>query len=109
LVWDNLGANVNIDLGVNSLVYTYTTSASLTAGSEYRFKYRAVNEFGPGAYSDIVTVRAADFPGKVLNVVTAVENQYVKVSWDYPTDNSSPITQYLIKIKTSAGVATYIE
>lgn len=39
----------------------------------------------------------------MATATTAVENEYVKVSWTYPTDNYDTVTAYDILIKKSNG------
>ena len=57
LVWDNGSGSTNIDLvgsATNFTSTTHTISAGIVAGTTYRFKYRALNKYGWGPYSDEV-------------------------------------------------------
>ena len=41
-----------------------STIYSLTPGTIYKFKYRAINEFGSSDFSDELDAAVADFPAK---------------------------------------------
>jgi hypothetical protein len=47
---------------------------------------------------------AASIPLAVQPVSTTIENLYVKISWPYPEDQSSPILEYKILIKQKDGL-----
>jgi len=84
---------------------TYTTSPSdpaqvLTAGSTYRFRVRAQNAQGWGAYSSLVSILAAGVPAQMA-MVTVTDNAgvpSVSIHWTSPAANGSPLTAYEIEI-----------
>ena len=76
----------------------------LTPGAEYKFKYRALNKYGWGEFSNSQAFQAAAIPLKANTVTTTIENLYVKISWDEPDDQSSAIVEYEILIKHKDGV-----
>lgn len=78
----------------------------LTPGQEYMFQYRAQNKYGWGEFSDSVTFIAAAVPKQANPVYTTIENLYVKISWDEPDDQSSPIVEYDILIRQKNGTFT---
>lgn len=61
LYWDNNSGTPNIQL-INSLITSYTVSGLTGAGASYKFKVRAHNVYGSGAFSTILTVLASDVP-----------------------------------------------
>lgn len=90
-----IGQNSNY----NQLEYTVTNGVEgLTAGYPYMFRYRGLNKYGWGEYSEAATYLAADRPSQANPVTTSIENQYVKISWQYPIDSSSAVVEYAIEI-----------
>ena len=76
----------------------------LTAGYPYIFRYRGLNKYGWGEYSEPATYLAADRPSQSNPVTTTIENQYVKISWQYPIDSSSAVVEYQILIQQADGI-----
>jgi alpha-tubulin suppressor-like RCC1 family protein len=73
-----------------------TVIDSLTNGTEYTVRVRAVNSTGASAWSRLVTEvpsRAPDTPGALTVTPTATG---VTVSWFAPADGGAPITGYLV-------------
>jgi hypothetical protein len=59
LQWDQGSGIFGQDLtgvSTNYLLTTYTHGAAIVAGASYRFRYRAANKFGWGAFSPVVTI-----------------------------------------------------
>ena len=61
LYWDQ-GTNTFVTLTTTPLL-TYTATG-LTGGTTYQFKVRAINIFGNGAFSSILSVVAAQAPAQ---------------------------------------------
>lgn len=82
-------------------------TAGIVPGTTYRFKIRAINIYGAGDFSDIVTIDASDVPAQMSQVVTAVDNTaippVVTITWTAPYDNSEDIIDYEIMILQSDG------
>jgi hypothetical protein len=55
----------------HSLALQFLVSSGLESGAEYVFRYRAINEVGPGPNSDTVTIRAAGRPSAPAKPVLA--------------------------------------
>ena len=94
LVWDEGNSTAASFSGVlltNALALEYMTSTSITAGTTYRFKYRARNLLGSGGYSDIGSVLAASAPEAPNPPNTSTLGLDVKIDWSAPTNNGSPI------------------
>jgi len=81
-----------------------TIFESLTPGHSYQFRYRALNKYGWGPFSDVASFKAAAIPLQADPVTTTIENLYVKIAWEKPNDMSSPIEEYEIAIKQADGV-----
>lgn len=89
----------------NYLSTSYIVSSGVTEGETYTFKVRAENRWGYGAFSDITSVLAAAVPTTPATVTTSIVSTdgSVQVQWNAAADNGSPITSYLVEIKSSAG------
>ena len=77
------------------------TVPSLTNGTVYTFKVRALNASGTGAESDEATALPAPPPAKPTGLAAAARNQGVHLSWSNPNDAS--ITQYQYRQKDGKG------
>lgn len=66
---------------------------------------RAYNVYGPGAYSDETTIKAAQEPGQVTlsSLSSVISSTDVVITWAAPYDNEQPITAYRILIKQADG------
>lgn len=82
-------------------------ATGLTAGVIYEFKVKSRNQFDYSEFSETVTLLCAYIPDTPTNVVTEIFGSQVKVSWDLPTDNGSPILDYRVYIlESGTGVYT---
>ena len=81
--------------------YVVTSGAGVTAGAAYRFRLRAVNFWGPGAYSPATTIVAARAPAQPGAPSTTVDPATgdVVVSWVAPDGQGDPITTYTVEIE----------
>ena len=77
---------------------TYSEGDLIVAGAVYKFRVRARNVYGFGAYSEEFSVMASTIPAKVTGVSTEIVNTDVKISWTKPSDNWEPLTSYTITI-----------
>jgi len=83
-----------------SFTYTFTQTAGISAGSNYRYKYRAKNAHGWGSFSPIVTIMAAAVPDQLAAVTTSLSGTGVQFTWAVtPNDHGSPVTEYRVKFK----------
>jgi hypothetical protein len=78
-------------------------SSQIAPGVTYQFKVRAANVHGYGAFSSIVSIKAAQTPSKMSSPVTSVDSVTGKlqISWNAPHDGSQTISSYLIEIADS--------
>ncbi len=70
----------------NSLLNQYTirdpsNPSYVVAGTYYRFRYRAKNRQGWGAWSPTASIIAAEVPGQLSPLVTAMNGASVKLAW----------------------------
>ena len=91
--------------GVTDLTYKAT---GLTFGTTYEFKVEARNSYSYSGYSDVLTMLCAFKPDPPLTVTTENVNELVKVAWDEPIANGSPITGFRILVLEHDGV-TYTQ
>ena len=103
LYWDNGGGTPNILL-LEALQTTLSVTG-LTGGTTYRFKVKARNIYGDGAFSSELAVLASDKPDKVdiPNVSIGAAETSVSVSWNLPDAHSSAITAYQVQLLKSDG------
>mgnify|MGYP002628979640 CR=1 FL=1 len=89
--WDNGGGVTGIAL-LDSLVTTVAVPG-LTGGATYRFKVRARNIYGAGAFSTELAVLASDLPDKVAipSVTVATAATDVVIAWTAPAAHSAPL------------------
>ena len=97
--WDEGRGTTQFTLTTTSdLSYAVTTTnEGLTPGFPYKFMYRAFNKYGWGEYSDEATHFAAAIPSQVGAATTQFENNFAKISWDYPDDGANEVLEYLIE------------
>lgn len=83
---------------------SYLQQAYVSAGVHYLFKVRAHNAHGWGLFSDPFEIVAAKVPEQPLAPTTAINNIFVRISWDQPYANSAPVNGYKIFVSDSIGV-----
>ena len=96
VLWDNGAGSVTIEL-LDELT-TSRTITGLTGGKTYQFKVKAVNIYGEGTFSPILSVVASDFPDKpgIPSVTIGASDVAVTVDWVAPDSHSSTIDGYEI-------------
>ena len=83
---------------------TSHTVSSLTNGTAYKFKVRAVNGVGDGAESsESASVTPAAVPAKPSAPTLTVGDQQLSVSWSAPANNGSDITDYDVQYSSDSG------
>lgn len=80
---------------------SFTVTNGVLEGQDYKFKIRAKNIWGWGAFSPVGTIRASAVPNQVSNIITsydtAATNQF-RVTWSQPKNNGDLITAYKIEV-----------
>jgi hypothetical protein len=109
LQWDQAtnGANWTNVIGFSpsSLVLTATLTNGVTGGLTYKFRVRARNVHGWGAFSTVLSIKAAQIPDQMDTVSTSIDGPTggVFIEWNMPHDGFQDIENYLIEIQTSTG------
>ena len=89
-------------IGINEPVLTqtlFTVTNNILEGQYYKFKVRAKNIWGWGAFSPEVTIRASTIPSVVIPVTTSYDvTGGVKIAWAQTKNNGDPIYKYKIQI-----------
>ena len=81
-------------ISTNSIA-TNTVISSLTNGTSYTFRVRAVNGGGRGPSSATITVTPVSIPGVPGNVAVSPRDGALTITWAVPTSNGgSPIVRY---------------
>jgi hypothetical protein len=75
----------------------------LSPGQDYKFKYRAINIFGVGAFSAESTIKAASKPDQISEVVQTVVNADLRITWAAPNERGSQITVYQVYVVNGSG------
>lgn len=108
LQWDsgNPAANVWTDLQgflVPNMASSYSTSKGITGGTWYRVRVRAMNKYGWGDFSPIISIIAALAPS-ITPVITTVQlGADVGISWGLPPKNGLAITKYDVLFQHKNG------
>ncbi len=83
---------IYVELG--SVTVLEFTKTGLTKGNTYTFRVEARNAFGYSAFSQTVSILAAEKPDTPGSPVTTFSGSKVTVSWTTPDAKGSPITKY---------------
>jgi hypothetical protein len=78
---------------IDDLVSTFSVTG-LAGGATYLFKVRAINIYDIGDFSTVLSVIAADVPGKPDIASVTLENTSVRITWLSPLDHFGTITAY---------------
>jgi hypothetical protein len=92
----------------DSLLTSYTASgSSIVGGTTYRFRLRARNAVGWGAWSPVASIAASAVPAQMAAVTTQIDPGLdplsVKISWVAPDANSDAIQGYHVTIRARSG------
>jgi hypothetical protein len=89
-----------------SMGHTLTTGTDVvTAYTKYRFRIRAVNEYGPSAYSEELVASIAPLPTKFSSVEKDQDYSSatsIMVRWTDPADGMEPILGYALRMTDAA-------
>ena len=87
---------------------TSSFSTDVLQGTSYKFKVRAHNLHGWGAFSTSSIVLSTGVPDQPTAPTTVMRDIYVRVTWTTPGHNFEAIDKYQVKLMQSDGV-TYTE
>jgi hypothetical protein len=100
-VWIDQAADDWIALA-DSLVEREYIATSLYSGQTYQLKVRARNSVGYGDFSLPISILAAQVPDMPLPPTTSIKDRWeVVIDWTAPYSGGSPITSYVVEIRTS--------
>ena len=107
--WDQ-GSSTYAVLASGITTASYSTSATLTANTVYKFKVESRNAFGfSTTYSNEVSIRAASLPTapqSLANNVAVTASGIVGLTWSAASsDGGSPVIDY--QISSKIGAASY--
>ena len=110
--WDQ-GSESYIVLASGVTTAFYTTTATLTANTVYKFKVESRNAFGfSTSFSNEVSIRAASIPTAPLNLsnnVAITASGIVGLTWLAVSSNGgSPVVDYQLSSKIGAGSYTIL-
>lgn len=101
--WAELVGLSSAFVGTSYLTTPSNPAEALIPGQTYRFRVRAQNAQGWGAYSGVAGILAAGVPAQMA-MVTLSDNAglaSVHILWASPNSNGSPLTAYQIEILTA--------
>jgi len=93
---------------VSEVKVTSYTARGLTTGTTYRFMVLARNAYGQSVYCTPVPILAAQIPEAPISPQTEISGPNVVLSWTAPPTGGSPITGYIVTIKTSDATSTFL-
>ena len=101
--WDNGSGSTTIAL-LDGLA-TSVAVPGLVGGVTYRFKVRARNVYGAGAFSSELSVLASDLPDKVATPTVSVgaAATSVTIAWSAPFDHAAPVDYYEVLLQAAGG------
>lgn len=109
LQWDEASNGVSwknvIGFQPSSLALTTILTNGVSGGLTYKFRVRARNVHGWGAFSTETSIKAAQIPDQMSSVTTSIDvpTGGVLISWTMPHDGYQSIINYLVEIQTSTG------
>ena len=68
---------------IDDIVSSFSVTG-LAGGATYLFKVRAINIYDIGDFSNVLSVIAANMPGKPDIATVALENTSVRITWQSP-------------------------
>ena len=71
---------------------------NLNYGTTYEFKIKSRNQYDLSDYSETIQLLCAFIAEIPTDVTTVIESQNVKVTWNLPSENGTPITAYKVYI-----------
>jgi hypothetical protein len=101
LVWDAGTGTTTVSLVGLLTPYTqdsYIVTTGVTLGATYKFKIRAENVYGWGAYSPEFAIVASEAPAQMQVVTTSIIGTAARISWVAPSSNGEDITAYQVKV-----------
>lgn len=107
-VWYTTAEDNSYQVLVSNQVDPSYTAAPLVTGTTYLFKVQARNSEGYGAFSNEVSILAAQAPDQVQAPTTAWIPDYVVVTWTQPESNGAEITSYTIWLRSVDLSAYYV-
>jgi hypothetical protein len=106
-LWSDQGESTFVVIA-ESLTATSYTATGLTVGATYVFKVQSRNEYGLSDYSAELSVLAAQIPDQPSAPQTTFLDDRVRIDWQQPFEQGSPITGYRVLIQQVDGT-TYTE
>ena len=88
---------------VTGITGTGTSVTGLIAGSQYNVQVRARSGVGAGAWSTVVTIRAAFTPGRPAGATFSRGNNRLSTTWTAPTEGSVSVGYRVIYANANNG------
>ncbi|MCP3681809.1 MAG: fibronectin type III domain-containing protein, partial [bacterium] len=86
-----------------SMALQYTLS-SLISGKSYMFKYRGINIYGDGVFSNPTTIVAGNIPSQPSSPTVSYSSSDIKITWTDSSDMGGlSATKYRVKVKLTDG------
>jgi hypothetical protein len=98
-VWESLTSTSDL----------FALKTGLTGGTTYKFKVRAYNKYGEGAFTEEVSIQTSQAPAVPTSPTVEIVGGYVKISWDAPFENYRPILGYGYQVLIGTSAGTFVE
>lgn len=85
----------------------FYTAVGLSFGTTYEFRVESRNSYDYSVFSDTLSLYCAFKPEPPLIITTTNVNDQVKLEWDLPVANGSPITGYEFYVQ-STGAGAFV-
>jgi hypothetical protein len=85
---------------------------ALVAGTIYKFKYRATNEYGASEWSEELDAGVSSLPAKataVRRILSESTETQLTLEWDTVADTELPVIGYTLRINDGVGGSVYTD
>ena len=92
----NTYVSLDVITATTDATQTYLQTSGLTQGITYQYKYRAINVYGEGDFSDPVSIVPKSAPAQISDVTLTLSTRDVVITWTEPDNRGDTITKYRI-------------
>lgn len=113
----NTGTFVELNPQPGSLVTSYDHNSGtnpFTPNVAFKYRVRAYNGMGEGAYSDVLSITTDDYPQQVSGLqLVSIDPKNIEIKWSVLTTDTEtgrdPITYYKLEYNDNSATGTWNE